>query len=179
MSRAGVGQEEPENPMRRIKIGKVVINIGVGASGERLEKAVKLLERLTGQKPSIRKAKKTIKGFGIHRGEPIAAVATLRGRKAEELLDKLLEARDRRIPAKSFDELGNLSFGIKEHIDIPGVKYDPEIGIFGMDVSVTLERPGYRVARRRRARSSIGKNHYVTRDEAIQFFREKLNVEVS
>ncbi len=171
--------QAPENPMRRIKVGKVVINIGVGTSGERLEKAVRLLRQLTGQEPSIRRARKTIRGFGIHRGEPIAAVVTLRGRRALELLNRLLDARGRRIPERSFDALGNVSFGIKEHIDIPGMKYDPEIGIFGMDVSVSLERPGYRVARRRRARSSVGRRHLVTREEAIEFFRTQLGVEVT
>ncbi len=183
MSEAGqqveVQQEAPrENPMRAIRIGKVVLNIGVGTSGERLEKAARLLELMTGQKPSIRRARRTIRGFGIHRGEPIAAMVTLRGKKALELLNRLLDSRGRRIPERSFDSRGNVSFGIKEHIDIPGMKYDPEIGIFGMDVSVTLERPGYRVARRRRARSSIGKRHLVTREEAINFFRTQLNVEV-
>ncbi|MGC8555850.1 MAG: 50S ribosomal protein L5 [Conexivisphaera sp.] len=168
-----------ENPMRAIRLDKVVLNIGVGTSGERLEKASRLLEQLTGQSPSVRTARKTIRGFGIHRGEPIAVVVTLRGRRALELLNRLLDARGRVIPERSFDERGNVSFGIREHIDIPGVKYDPEIGIFGMDVSVSLRRPGYRVALRRRARSSIGKRHVVSRDEAINFFRTQLNVEVA
>ncbi len=168
-----------ENPARRIKLGKIVINIGVGSSGERLEKAVKLLEQLTGQEPSIRKSRRTVKGFGTRKGEPIAAVVTLRGERAIQLLDRLLEARGRRIPERSFDGTGNVSFGIKEHIDIPGVKYDPEIGIFGMDVSVTLERSGYRVARRKRARSTVGRDHIVKREDAIEFFRGQFNVEVA
>ncbi|MDP7981608.1 MAG: 50S ribosomal protein L5 [Conexivisphaerales archaeon] len=192
MSEAEVGEQVPAeieaqrpamapvgNPMRTVRIAKVVLNIGVGASGERLEKAVKLLENMSGQTPSVRNAKSTIRGFGIHRGEPIAAMVTLRGRKALELLNRLLDARGRRILERSFDNRGNVSFGIKEHIDIPGMKYDPEIGIFGMDVSVSLERPGYRVARRRRARSSVGKDHVVSREDAINFFRTQLNVEVA
>jgi len=166
------------NPMRAIRIAKVVINIGVGASGERLEKAVRLLEQLSGQKPSVRNAKSTIRGFGIHRGEPIAAMVTMRGRRALDLLNRLLDSRGRRIDARSFDGRGNVSFGIREHIDIPGIKYDPEIGIFGMDVSVSLERSGYRVARRRRARSSIGRSQIVGRDDAVEFFRSQLGVEV-
>ncbi len=167
-----------ENPMREVRIGKVVINIAVGKSGERLEKAAKLLEMITGQKPSQRKAKKTIRGFGIYRGEPIAVVTTLRKKKALEILKLLLQAKGSTLKASSFDERGNVSFGIKEHIDIPGMKYDPEIGIFGMDVCVQLERPGYRVARRKRARSKVGKNHLVTKEEAINFFRNVLGVEV-
>jgi large subunit ribosomal protein L5 len=58
------------------------------------------------------------------------------------------------------------------------MRYDPEIGIFGLNVSVLLERPGYRVSRRKRAKSKIGRNHRVNRDDAIRFFKESLEVEV-
>ena len=169
---------ELENPMRRIKISKVVLNIGVGKSGEPLEKAAKVLEQLTGQKPSFRKAKRTIRDFGIHRKEPIGVMVTVRGEKAGELLRKLLKAREDRLPSSSFDEFGNVNFGIKEHIDIPGMKYDPDIGIFGMNVCVSLERPGYRVMRRRRMRSKVGRKHRVGREEAIEFFKREFGVEV-
>lgn len=171
-------EEVKENPMREVRLGKVVINIAVGRSGERLEKAAKLLRQLTGQKPSERKAKKTIRGFGIYRGEPIAVVVTLRKKKAMEILKLLLQAKGNVINASSFDGRGNVSFGIKEHMDIPGMKYDPEIGIFGMDVSVQLERPGYRVARRKRARTKVGKEHLITKEDAITFFKNVLGVEV-
>ncbi len=169
---------ELENPMRRIKISKVVLNIGVGKSGEPLEKAAKVLEQLTGQKPSFRKAKRTIRDFGIHRKEPIGVMVTVRGEKARELLRKLLKAREDRLPSSSFDEFGNVNFGIKEHIDIPGMKYDPDIGIFGMNVCVSLERPGYRVMRRRRMRSKVGRKHRIGREEAIEFFKREFGVEV-
>ncbi len=169
---------ELENPMRRIKISKVVLNIGVGKSGEPLEKAAKVLEQLTGQKPSFRKAKRTIRDFGIHRKEPIGVMVTVRGEKARELLRKLLKAREDRLPPSSFDEFGNVNFGIKEHIDIPGMKYDPDIGIFGMNVCVSLERPGYRVMRRRRMRSKVGRKHRIGREEAIEFFKREFGVEV-
>jgi len=167
-----------ENPMLKPRIEKVVINCCVGKSGEPLEKAMKILQELTGQKPSIRRAKKTIKDFGIRRKEPIACVVTLRGERAREFLSRAFQAVDNRISKSSFDELGNFSFGIKEHIDIPGVKYDPELGIIGMDVSVVLERPGFRVKRRRRARSKVGTEHLLSPDEAISFVREEFNVEI-
>ncbi|RLE96433.1 MAG: 50S ribosomal protein L5 [Thermoprotei archaeon] len=166
------------HPMRRVFIGKVVVHIGVGESGERLARAAKVLEELTGQKPTFRKAKRTIKEFGIKRGENIACMVTLRGEKAYEFLKKALAAVDYKIKESSIDERGNFAFGIKEHIHIPGARYDPAIGIFGMDVIVALERPGYRVARRRRRRSSIGKNHYVTKEEAIQFIEKVLGAKV-
>ncbi|MDW8044290.1 MAG: 50S ribosomal protein L5 [Nitrososphaerota archaeon] len=166
-----------ENPMRRIRIGKVVLNIGVGKSGEVLERAKKVLLDLTGQTPAVRRARKTIRDFGIHRGEPIAVMVTLRKGKAE-ILKRLLAAKGMKLSARSFDQHGSCSFGIKEHIEIPNVKYDPNVGIFGMNVSVFLERPGYRVMYRRRLPSAVGKDHRVTREEAISFFKEQLGVEV-
>jgi len=169
---------EAGHPMRRVFIGKVVAHMGVGESGERLMNAARVLEELTGQKPTFRKAKRTIKEFGIRRGENIACMVTLRGEKAYEFLKRALAAVNYRIRESSIDERGNFAFGIKEHIHIPGVKYDPAVGIFGMDVIVTLERPGYRVMRRRRRRSSIGKNHYVTREEAKEFIEKVLGARV-
>ena len=166
------------NPMLKPKIAKVVVNIGVGESGERLRRAEKILEELTGQKPSIRRAKRTIKEFGIRKGEPIAVMVTLRREKALNFLNRVLEAISRRMKASSFDNFGNLSFGIAEHIILPGVKYDPNIGVFGMDIAVSLERPGYRVMRRRVKRSRIPRRQRVSRTEAIAFFVKELDVRV-
>jgi len=170
--------KKPENPMRRIRIEKVVVNSCIGAAGARLEKAAKIIENLTGQKPQFRKAKKTIKGFGIYRGQPIAVRVTLRKQKAIEFLEKALKAVNNTLKASSFDENGNFSFGIKEHLDIPGTKYDPELGIIGMDVCVHLSRPGLRVALRRRARSKVGSKHKVKREEAIEFMKNVFGVRI-
>jgi large subunit ribosomal protein L5 len=164
--------------IRDVRIGKVVLNIGVGRSGEAIERARRVLEDLVNQKASFRKAKKSIRDFGVHKGEPIGMMVTLRRQKAEETLRLLLQSRENRISGSSFDDYGNCSFGIKEHIEIPGVRYSPEIGIFGMNASVVLERPGYRVARRTRMPGKIGKSHRVNREESIEFFKEKFNVEV-
>jgi len=172
-------EQKTENPMRKPRIEKVVINCSVGRSGEPLEKAMKILEELTGQKPCIRKAKKTIRDFGIRRKEPIACVVTLRGEKARAFLSRALQAVDNRISKSSFDQYGNFTFGIKEHIDIPGTKYSPELGIIGMDVSVVMERPGYRVKRRRRARSKVGSEHLLSPDEVISFIRNEFDVEIT
>ncbi len=166
------------NKMLEPRIAKVVVNIGVGTSGERLERAARLLEQLTGQKPSYRRAKRTIKEFDIKKGEPIAVVVTLRGARATDFLERALAAVGRRIKYSSFDEYGNVSFGIREHIMLPGVKYDPEIGIFGMDVTVKLERPGYRVMRRRKRRSTVPRRHRVSKEEAAVLLKTKLGVEV-
>jgi large subunit ribosomal protein L5 len=164
--------------MRDLKIGKVVVNITTGQSGEPLERAMTILENLTGQRPCTRRAKQTIRTFGIRRHEPISCMVTLRGERAEELLRKGLAAVRNRINPHSFDRVGNFAFGIREHIDIPGQRYDPSLGIIGMDVMATVERPGYRVARRRRARSKVGMGHRVTREESIEFIKSRFGVEV-
>ena len=165
--------------MRKISIGKVVINIGVGKSGEAVERARKVLEQISAQKPSSRKAKKSIRDFGTHEGEPIGLVVTARGQeRCKELLTRLLVAREKKLNASSFDDRGSVSFGLKEHIEIPGIRYDPEIGIWGMNVSVLLHRPGFRVSRRLRKTAKVGKGHVVTKDEAIEYFKREFEVAV-
>ncbi|MEM1644288.1 MAG: 50S ribosomal protein L5 [Ignisphaera sp.] len=159
-------------------ISKVVVNISVGGAQERLDKAIALLEQLTSQKPSIRKAKKTIKEFGITKRQPIAAVVTLRGDKAYEFLRKALIAVNNILKESSFDPFGNIAFGIKEHLLIPGVKYDPEIGIFGMDIAVAIERKGYRVMRRKIKRSTVPRRHRTTKEEGILLMELLFGVKV-
>jgi len=166
------------NPMRRLKISKVTVNMGVGEAGERLAKGVQLLEELTGQKPVHTIAKRTIQPFGIRKGLAIGCKVTLRGEKAMKFLRDAFAAVDNRIKASNFDEQGNFAFGIREHIDLPGVKYDPMVGIYGMDVCVAIERPGYRVKHRKLKKSKVGKKHLVTKEEAINFIKETFNVEV-
>ncbi len=167
-----------EHPMLKPKIEKVVVNISVGKSGEPLEKATKVLKELTGQNPCKRNAKQTIREFGIRKGEPIACIVTLRKQKAIEFLKKVLPVVDNKISRRSFDKHGNFSFGIKEHIEIRGVRYEPEIGIFGMDVCVSLSRPGYRVRKRRREKARIGSKHILTPEEALVFIKDSLSVEI-
>lgn len=167
-----------DHPMKRVYIEKVVVNIGVGTGGEKLEKAAELLKELTGQEPSKRRAKRTIKDFGIRKGEPIGVAVTLRRDDAVKFLMRALQAVNNRVKRSSFDDRGNVCFGIKEHILLPGVKYDPAVGIWGMDVCVKLAKPGLRVQRRRRRRSKVGKSQVVTREEAIEFFQKVLGVQV-
>lgn len=164
--------------MKKISVDKVVINIGVGKSGEPIEKAKKALLELTGHQPAVRGAKKTVRDFGIHKGEPIGAVVTLRREPAVEFLKRIVAAKKNALKSSSFDNFGNISVGIHEHIDIPGTKYNPDIGIFGMDVNVVLRRPGYRIARKSRKSAKIGKTHRINKDDAIEFFRQEYGVEV-
>ncbi|CAN5736681.1 50S ribosomal protein L5 [soil metagenome] len=164
--------------MKEINVSKVVINIGVGKSGDPVEKAKDALSELTGKTPSVRGAKKSVRDFGIHKGEPIGAMVTLRRTDATNFLRRIMESKGNVIKNSSFDNNGNISFGIHEHIDIPGTKYNPDIGIFGMDVCAALTRPGYRISKRRNP-SKIGKNHKITKDESIEFFKTKYGVEVN
>ncbi len=166
------------NPMLMPKVMSVTLNIAVGRSGEVLLRAGKVLEELTGQKPVQRRAKRTIREFGIRKREPIAVTVTVRGKKATELLDRVANAVDRRIKASAFDEFGNFAFGIKEHIEIPGVRYKADIGIFGMDVIVTMGRAGYRVAKRRVKRGKIPRRHRLTREESKVFAEKYLRLNI-
>jgi large subunit ribosomal protein L5 len=160
-------------------IEKVTVNMSVGQSGRPLEQAETILKQLTKQKPSKRKAKKTIREFGIRKGESIACLVTLRDEKAKEFLRKAFYAVDNKLSTYCFDRQGNFAFGIKEHINIPGTRYSPELGIHGMDVAVSLGRAGYRVKRRHRAKSKIGKDHLLTAKEAILFIKDEFDVEIA
>jgi len=166
------------NPLLKPRIVKVTVNVSINPDFERLKKIASVLEEITGQRPSLRRAKRTIREFGVKKGDYIAAVVTLRGNRAIEFLKKALDAVGYRIKMSSFDEFGNVCFGIKEHIHIPGVKYDPEIGIFGMDVCITVERPGYRVLRRRRCRSTIPRRHRVSKVESMILLKNLFGVEI-
>lgn len=164
--------------MRDIYVEKVVVNIGVGEAGERLVKAQKVLEMVTGQK-SVQTISKTInRDLGIRKGMPLGCKVTLRGEVAEEFIERALPIREMRVPIYSFDKEGNMSFGITDYTDFDGMKYDPEIGIFGMDISVVLRRPGNRITRRALLKRRVPKDHRVDRDEAIQYMKDKFKVEV-
>ncbi|MCW4021581.1 MAG: 50S ribosomal protein L5 [archaeon] len=173
-----VRKEWVGNPMLMPIIEKVTVNMAVGKSGAPLEQAVTIIKQLTNQKPSKRNAKKTVREFGIRKGEPIACVVTLREEPAKEFLVKAFYAVEKKISKYSFDPQGNFSFGIKEHINLPGTKYLPELGIHGMDVSVSLGRAGYRVKRRHRRQAKVGKDHQLTAEEAILFIKDEFDVQI-
>ena len=120
-------------------------NRKLGASGDKLTKAIKVLKDLSGQSPITSKAKYTIRSFGIKRNEEIGAHVSIRGKKAEELLKLGLKVKDNELKAGNFSDSGNFGFGIQEHIDL-GIKYDPNTGIYGMDFYTVLQRRGKRVA---------------------------------
>lgn len=166
------------NPMKEIRIEKVSVNIGVGEAGERLAKAQKVIEAVTRQKSVQTISKHVNRDLGIRVGMPLGCKVTLRGEEAEKFLVQALNIREKRIYAYSFDKEGNMSFGISDYTDFEGMKYDPEIGIFGMDVSVVLRRAGNRITQRALLRRRAPKSHRVDRDEAIQYMKDKYEVEV-
>jgi large subunit ribosomal protein L5 len=177
MSQSAV-TEENSNPLRIVRIEKVTLNIATGKSGEPLEKAKKVLNQLTNKTPTTKLAKKAIKDWGVRKGEPIAAVVTLRGKDAGEFLKRALDAVSNKVNESSFDDYGNFSFGIKEHIEIPGTRYIPELGIFGATIHVTLGRPGYRIRSRAIRPAKMGRNHYVSHDDAVKFMQNNFGTSV-
>jgi large subunit ribosomal protein L5 len=162
-------------PMRHPKVTKVTVHMGIGTSGERLEKAITVLETLTKQKPVKLIAKKTIRDFGIRKYEPITAKVTLRGKKATEFLKRALTVPENKIKFSSIDA-GNFSFGIKEHIELPEVVYEPALGIFGLDVCVSLEHPGRRVSRRRKYTHKV--KNYMTKLETMVFLNTQFGTKI-
>lgn len=167
-----------ENPMREIRIEKVVVNIGVGEAGEKLNRAEKVIKLVTNHQPTQTLSTTTNRDLGIRLGMPIGVKVTLRRDDALDFLKRAFWVKQNKIMLYSFDPEGNFSFGISDYTDFDGMKYNPDIGIFGMDVSVVLYRQGKRVAHRKKAKGHIPRSHRVTRDESIQFIKDNFKVEV-
>ncbi|VVC30907.1 Ribosomal protein L5,Ribosomal protein L5, C-terminal,Ribosomal protein L5, N-terminal,Ribosomal [Cinara cedri] len=164
--------EKAKNRMRELRIRKLCLNICVGESGDKLTRAAKVLEQLTGQQPVFSKARYTVRSFSIRRNEKIAVHCTVRGAKAEEILERGLKVREYELRRENFSDTGNFGFGIQEHIDL-GIKYDPSIGIYGLDFFVVLGRQGFNVAHRRRKQGKVGYQHRLGKEDAMKWFQTK------
>jgi len=165
--------------MKRITLEKVVLNMGVGKSGDVIEVAKRALEQISGKKPSTRNARETQRDWGVRKGEPIGVAVTIRGEDAKVLLKRLLQAKGNTVNGRSFDNFGNFSFGINEHIDIPDVKYEPSIGILGLGISIALTRPGYGIRKRSKHKASVGKSHVISNQEAKDYLVKEFGVTVA
>ena len=170
---------ETINPMSVPRITKVSVNIGVGEGGERLMNAESVMEIVTGVKPQRTLGRIQNRDLKVRLGAPIGCKATMR---KEEVIKKFLTdafwVRENTIPHWNFDREGNLSFGISDYTDFPGQKYDPDIGIFGMDINVVLERPGHRVSRRRRRSAKVAQSHRTNADDARAWFVETFGITI-
>ncbi|MFP8956981.1 50S ribosomal protein L5 [Natrialbaceae archaeon A-CW3] len=162
--------------MREPRVEKVVVHMGVGRGGRDLGRAEDIIEEITEQRSVRTLAKATEPEFGIRQGDPIGTKVTLRGDDAEEFLETALPLAD--LSATQFDQTGNFSFGVAEHTDFPSQEYDPAIGIYGLDVTVNLVRPGYRVTKRAKASQAIPSRHRLTPEDAIAFLEGRFDVDV-
>ncbi len=161
-----------ENPMKKIRIEKLTLNIGCGDDKHKIEKAQDILKRLTSAKAVVTQSRKR-STFGVAKGRPLGVKLTLRDEKAEQFFNSVLKSLENKVKESQIDNGGNINFGIKEYIDLPGVRYVPEIGMLGMDVAVTLERPGYHVKRRRVRKALIGKKHMINKEDAIDWLKKR------
>lgn len=166
------------NPMLTPHLTKVVVNMGVGEGAEKLQKAEQVMELLTGQKPVRTYARGSVRDWNVREGTPIGCKVTLRGEPAESFLKRALWVRQNRVAEWQVDAQGNLSFGIRDHTDFEGQRYDPEVGVFGMDVNVVVDRPGARVKLRRIHKGRVPQRHRMSRDETKEFLVSRFNVEV-
>jgi large subunit ribosomal protein L5 len=167
-----------EHVMRELKIDKVVINCGCGTDNVKLEKSVKLLEKMTAKKAVRTKTQLRNATWGLRKGLPVGAKVTLRGEDAREMIVRLIEAKEHVLEMRNFDSNGTISFGITECIDIPGVEYDPQIGIIGLAATITLQRPGFRIKRRRYLNRSIPHTHAISQQEAFDFMQKEFAVKL-
>ena len=177
MSSESADGESGFHEMREPRIEKVVVHMGVGQGGRALQDAEAILEAVTGQESVRTTATETVPEWGIREGEPIGAKVTLRDEAAREFLETALPIAD--LQRSQFDQTGNFSFGVAEHTDFPSQEYNPDIGIFGLDVTVNLVRPGYRVAKRDKASRSIPSGHRLDVADAVAFVEEHFDVEVT
>lgn len=163
------------NVMLGIKLDKVVLNIAVGNDEAKLLRAIKLLEMITERRPTQNLSKKRIAAWKIRKGLPIGARVTLRKNKAEEVLARLLEAIDHKLSERQFTDSG-FSFGIKEYIQIPGIPYQRELGMLGLDVTAAFKRAGYRAGQRKIKTGKVPRRQRATRDEILEYARKNFKI---
>ena len=175
-----MSEKNQENKMREIFIEKLTLNCGTGGPGDKLEKSLKLLAKLSDMKPVSTKAgpNTRIPTWGVRPGLELGCRVTTRGKKAEELLKLCLSAKKNKLKASCFDNNGNFGFGIHEYLDIPSIEYDADIGIIGFELSVTLTRKGFRIRRRSLRKRSIPAQHKISKEDAMNFMKKNYGAEM-
>lgn len=162
--------------MREIEIEKMVLNCG--GIDDKLERSMKLLQLISNRKPCVIKSSKRIPDFNISPGKKSGCKVTIRDKKEIfSLLKRFFAAIDNTLQKKQISD-DYFSFGIKEYIEIPGLEYNREIGILGLDVSVVFKRKGKRVKMKKIKRGKYPKKQRVSKDEIINFLIKNFNVEV-
>lgn len=161
--------------MKEIRLEKVILHCST-ADQQKLDKYFKLLEMISRKKPVKTLAKKRIPSFKIRPGLPIGCKVTLRGQDAENIL-KIVLTGIKEIGEKQFGQ-GYLNFGIKEYIEIPSLTFQRDIGILGFDVTAVLSRAGFKIKNKKNAKGRIGKNHKISKEETINFFKKNFNINI-
>jgi large subunit ribosomal protein L5 len=170
--------DKNNNVMKNIKVEKLTFNFGSGKDQKKLEKGMILIKHITGKNPIKTITQKRIPSWGLRPGLPVGCKLTLRGKKVQDLIVRLLKAKKNQLTIKQFDNNGSVAFGIHEYIEIPEVEYEPKIGIMGFEVCITLSRPGFRIKNRKLNKAKIHKNHKISKEEAIEFMKKEFSVEV-
>ena len=167
-----------DNVMRGIFIDKVVLNIGIGANEEMFNNAKALLEKLTNRQPIKTVSKRRVPELKLRKGQVIGAMVTLRNSEAQEILKRAIEANDGLLKSSSIAN-NSLSFGVKEYIYFSGVKYDPKIGMLGLNVNASFTRKGRRIEIRKRKRSRAGTKHRrIADDDIAKYLESKFGAKV-
>ena len=155
--------------MRKVKIEKVILS--AGAVGDDLIKSKKLLELISAGKAQMVQSNKRIPDFGVRPGLEVGTRITLRGKKAVDLLRRLLGAIDNKLKSKQVSD-NHFSFGIEEYIEIPGMEYHRDIGIRGLNITTVFVRAGTRVKIKKIKRGKLPKRQYVTKAEIIKYMED-------
>ena len=160
-----------DNPMREVRLEKVVINMGIGDKEDTYTNAKTLIEKLTGRSSIQTRSKKRAPEFKIRKDQVIGAMVTLRGQGATDMLKRALDANNNTLYESSVAN-NSLNFGVSEYIYFSGVKYDPKIGMMGLNLNATFSRRGRRVEIRKRKAAKVAPEHRNIAPEDIRKYIE-------
>ncbi|MBS3079238.1 50S ribosomal protein L5 [Candidatus Pacearchaeota archaeon] len=165
-----------ENIMKQIEMEKMVLNCG--GVEDKLERSVKLLELITKRKVQTIKSSKRIPDFGISPGKKSGCKVTIRNKpEIISLLKRFFAALDNSVKIRQIAD-NHLSFGIREYIEIPGLEYNRDIGMLGLDIDLSFKRKGRRVKLRKIKQGKYPKRQDVTKEEIIDFLKKNFKISI-